>query len=167
MSRLMLAVAVPLDLSSSSSPVCGDLILEVSIVNGILTAKTAFGYHTVEDDEFVRIAEEAQYIMISAARPGLIPFLKYVPEWIVFLATSAREGREFVEGLRTNLTHGLENDSVKARSDPGEEEQLIKKASTLIYISGADTILVSVLNFFLAMLYAPDVQKKEYEELRG
>lgn len=60
-----------------------ELLRETS---GSIIMMIAFGYQTVKNDEFVRIAEEAQLAMVSAARPGaylvdFIPFLKYVPEW--------------------------------------------------------------------------------------
>ena len=37
--------------------------------------------------------------------------------------------------------------------------------SRVLLPAGADTILASVLNFFLGMLHAPDVHKKAQEEL--
>jgi len=69
---------------------------------------TAFGYQpTGHDDEFVRIAEQAQLAMVSAARPGaylvdLFPVLKYVPEWVpgAGFRKIAREGRELAEELQ-------------------------------------------------------------------
>ncbi|SJK97106.1 uncharacterized protein ARMOST_00356 [Armillaria ostoyae] len=149
----------------------------------------AFGYQTVKNDEFVRIAEEAQLAMVSAARPGaylvdFIPFLKYIPEWFpgAHFQRVAREGRDLAEDLqnkpyawaRKQFDEGKAKPSffrsiMEAKGlcsdDPVEEEQLIKKASALMYATGADTILASVLNFFLGMLHAPDVQKKAQEEL--
>ncbi|KAK0213184.1 cytochrome P450 [Desarmillaria ectypa] len=144
----------------------------------------AFGYQTVKNDEFVRIAEEAQFAMVSTARPGaylvdFIPLLKYVPEWFpgAHFQHVAREGRELAEDLQNKpyawarkyfFTSIMETKGL-CSDDPVEEEQLIKKAFALMYanelnisgilfLAGADTILASVLNFFLA-------KKKAQEEL--
>lgn len=156
---------------------------------GSIIMMIAFGYQTVKNDEFVRIAEEAQFAMVSAARPGayfvdFIPFLKYVPEWVpgAHFQCVAREGRELAEELQTKPYAWARRqfDEGKAKpsffrsimeakglcsDDPLEEEQLIRKATALMYATGADTILASVLNFFLAMLHAPEVQMKAQEEL--
>ncbi|PBK95476.1 cytochrome P450 [Armillaria gallica] len=163
-----------------------ELLRETS---GSIIMMIAFGYQTVKNDEFVRIAEEAQLAMVSAARPGaylvdFIPFLKYVPEWFpgAHFQRVARDGRELAEDLqnkpyawaRKQFDEGKAKPSfftsiMEAKGlcsdDPVEEEQLIKKASALMYATGADTILASVLNFFLGMLHAPDVQMKAQEEL--
>ncbi|KAK0437954.1 cytochrome P450 [Desarmillaria tabescens] len=124
---------------------------------------------SARNDEFVRIAEEAQFAMVSAARPGLI---------LLIPSPRAREGRKLAEDLQNKPYAWARKqfDEGKAKpsfftsimetkglcsGDPVEKEQLIKKASALMYATDADTILASVLNFFLAMLHAPDCIVKE------
>ncbi|KAK0469989.1 cytochrome P450 [Desarmillaria tabescens] len=156
---------------------------------GAIIMMIAFGYQTVENDEFVRIAEEAQLAMVSAARPGaylvdFLPFLKYVPEW--FPGTGfkrvAREGWELAQDLQDKPYAWAKKEFEEGRARPSfftalmaakglssddtvEEANIIKKASAVMYATGADTILASVLTFFLAMLHAPQVQKVAQEEL--
>ncbi|KAK0480275.1 cytochrome P450 [Armillaria novae-zelandiae] len=156
---------------------------------GAIIMMIAFGYQTVENDEFVRIAEDAQLAMVSAARPGayfvdFLPFLKYVPEWFpgAGFKRVAREGwelaqdlqnkpyawakREFEEGrARPSFFTALMDAKGLSSDNPVEEAKMIKKASAVMYATGADTILASVLTFFLAMLHAPHVQKVAQEEL--
>ncbi|PBK75449.1 cytochrome P450 [Armillaria solidipes] len=156
---------------------------------GAIIMMIAFGYQTVENDEFVRIAEDAQLAMVSAARPGaylvdFLPFLKYVPEWFpgAGFKRVAREGwelaqdlqnkpyawakKEFEEGrARPSFFTALMDAKGLSSDDPVEEAKMIKKASAVMYATGADTILASVLTFFLAMLHAPQVQKVAQEEL--
>src|ERR1700761_7391876 len=77
------------------------------IIRRRLKNQTAFGYEVKENDEFVRIAEEAQLAMVSAARPGaylvdFLPMLKYVPEWVpgAHFKKVAREGWELAQDLQ-------------------------------------------------------------------
>ncbi|KAF9020970.1 cytochrome P450 [Hymenopellis radicata] len=159
------------------------------VTTGAVIMMIAFGYQTEENDEFVRIAEEAQLAMVSAARPGqylvdFIPILKYVPEWFpgAGFKRTAREGWELAQDLQNKpyawakqrLDEGKARPSFftalmeakgLATDDPEEEQRIIKKASAVMYATGADTILASILTFFLGMLYSPHVQQKAQEEI--
>lgn len=152
--------------------------------------KIAFGYEPKENDEFVRIAEDAQLAMVSAARPGaylvdILPILKYVPEWMpgAGFRRVARKGYELAQELQEKpwawaeqqLAEGTARPSfftalIAAKGsflpkDLAEEEIMMKKACAVMYATAADTILASKLNFVLAMLHAPETQKKAQEEL--
>lgn len=113
----------------------------------------------MENDEFVRIAEEAQLAMVSAARPGaylvdVLPFLKYVPEWFpgANFKKVAREGWELAQDLqnkpfawaqqqldegkaRPSFFKTLMESKGLASDDPEEEMRIIKKASAVMYAS--------------------------------
>ncbi|KAJ7587011.1 cytochrome P450 [Mycena floridula] len=149
----------------------------------------AFGYQPGENDEFVRIAEEAQLAMVSAARPGAylvdsLPFLKFVPEWFpgADFKRVAREGWELAQELQERpwawaqerLAEGTAKPSFftllmeskgLVTDDPIEEQKLIQKACAVMYATGADTILASILTFFLAMVHTPHVQIAAQEEI--
>jgi hypothetical protein len=131
---------------------------------------TAFGYETTQDDEFVRIAEEAQLAMVSAARPGaylvdFLPFLKYVPEWMpgAGFRRVAREGRELAEDLQKKpfawALQQLEQGTAKpsfftrimdakglATDDPVEEREIVQKACAVMYASKLGIILLTRLS---------------------
>ncbi|KAH8799191.1 cytochrome P450 [Flagelloscypha sp. PMI_526] len=153
---------------------------------GAIIMKIAIGYDTVENDEFVRIAEEAQLAMVSAAQPGaylvdVIPILKYVPEWFpgAGFKTVARKGWELAQDLRNQPFAWAKQRFVEGNARPSffkmlmevldpdieENETLIKDNVAVMYATGADTILSSILTFYLAMLHSPDVQKTAQEEL--
>ncbi|KAL1742804.1 cytochrome P450 [Schizophyllum fasciatum] len=155
----------------------------------ILIVRAAFGYEPTKDDEFVRIAEEAQLAMVSAARPGaylvdIFPILKYVPEWVpgADFRRVAREGYELAQELQEKPWAWAQDQYAKGEAKPSfftallaakgsfskdatEEEKMMKKACAVMYATAADTILASLLNFVLAMLHAPEVQIKAREEL--
>lgn len=119
----------------------------------------AFGYQPTENDEFVRIAEEAQLAMVSAARPGaylvdFLSFLKYVPEWVpgADFKRVAREGWELAQELQEKpfawahkqLAEGKAERSFftalidakgLATDDPVEEQKMIQKACAVMYAS--------------------------------
>ncbi|KAL1659902.1 cytochrome P450 [Schizophyllum commune] len=141
------------------------------------------------DDNFVRIAEEAQLAMVSAARPGaylvdIFPILKYVPEWFpgAHFKRVAREGYELAQELQEKPWAWAQDQLAKGEAKPSfftallaakgsfskdatEEEKMMKKSCAVMYATAADTILASLLNFVLAMLHAPEVQIKAREEL--
>ncbi|KAI5899995.1 cytochrome P450 [Schizophyllum commune H4-8] len=141
------------------------------------------------DDEFVRVAEEAQLAMVSAARPGaylvdIFPILKYVPEWFpgARFKRVAREGYELAQELQEKPWAWAQDQFAKGEAKPSfftallaakgsfskdatEEEKMMKKSCAVMYATAADTILASLLNFVLAMLHAPEVQIKAREEL--
>ncbi|KAK0193596.1 cytochrome P450 [Armillaria mellea] len=143
---------------------------------GAIIMMIAFGYQTVENDEFVRIAEDAQLAMVSAARPGaylvdFLPFLKYVPEWFpgAGFKRVAREGWELAQDLQNKPYAWAKKEFEEGQSASellhsinGREGTILRRS---LYLAGADTILASVLTFFLAMLHAPQVQKVAQEEL--
>ncbi|KAJ7720782.1 cytochrome P450 [Mycena metata] len=159
------------------------------ITTGAIIMMIGLGYPITENDEFVRIAEASQLAMVSAARPGaylvdLLPILKYVPEWFpgASFQKVAREGRELSQELQTKpfawamkqfesgnalpsfFKDLMENKEV-ASDDPVEAQHIIQCATAVMYATGADTILASVLTFILAMLHAPHVRKIAQEEL--
>lgn len=114
----------------------------------------------------MRIAEEAQLAMVSAARPGaylvdFLPFLKHIPEWVPGAAFKrvAREGWELAQDLqnkpyawakrqleegkaRPSFFRALMEAKGLATDDPVEEERLIKKASAVMYASMYQSRLV-------------------------
>ncbi|EIM80470.1 cytochrome P450 [Stereum hirsutum FP-91666 SS1] len=156
---------------------------------GAVVMMIAFGYETKENDEFVRIAEEAQLAMVSAARPGaymvdVIPILRYVPEWFpgANFQRVARRGYELAQDLQQKpwvwgmnqykkgvakpsfFTSLMEPDGIAVQHSP-EKMKVIQKDCAVLYATAADTILASVLTFFLAMLHAPEVVTKAQAEL--
>ena len=119
----------------------------------------AFGYEPKEDDEFVRIAEEAQLAMVSAARPGaylvdIFPILKYVPEWFpgAHFKRVAREGYELAQELQEKPWAWAQDQLAKGEAKPSfftallaakgsfskdatEEEKMMKKSCAVMYAS--------------------------------
>lgn len=124
-----------------------------------LTLLQAFGYNTTENDEFVRIAEEAQLAMVRAARLGqylvdFFPILKHVPEWMpgADFQRVAREGLELANELlekpfnwaTKQLAEGKAEASFftslmetkgTSSEDPVEELKMIRQATALMYAS--------------------------------
>jgi hypothetical protein len=119
----------------------------------------AFGYKVTDKDEFVRIAEEAQLAMVSAARPGaylvdFLPFLKFAPEWFpgADFKRVAREGWELGQDLQNKpfawakkqFDEGraepsffkklMETQGI-ASDDPVEEQIIIKCTCAVLYAS--------------------------------
>ncbi|KAJ7608414.1 cytochrome P450 [Roridomyces roridus] len=159
------------------------------ITTGAIIMMIGLGYPIKENDEFVRIAEAAQLAMVSAARPGaylvdLLPILKYIPSWVPGAAFQkvASQGRALSEELQTkpfawamkqfeegnalpSFFKELMDNWEVASEDLGEARHIIRCATAVMYATGADTILSSALTFMLAMLHAPEVQKKAQEEL--
>ncbi|KAK6996045.1 cytochrome P450, partial [Favolaschia claudopus] len=146
------------------------------------------GYSIVEDDPFVRIAQQAQLAMVSAARPGaylvdLFPVLKYIPEWLpgASFQKVAREGRELSKKLQTEpfawaisqFRKGEAKpsffkalmDSERRTEQDSEHDTDIRAVTAVMYATAADTIFSSVLTFILAMLHAPEAQKAAQDEL--
>ncbi|KAI0318125.1 cytochrome P450, partial [Amylostereum chailletii] len=151
---------------------------------GSVMMRTAFGYQPTENDPLVRIAEEAMHVMVKAGRPGahlvdVLPILKYVPEWFpgAQFKRVAREGYKLAQELQNGAwswaTDQYEKGTAKEsvftflmdKVARGADVKRVKEDCALLYATGTDTIASSVLTFVLAMLHAPEVQRRAQEEL--
>jgi len=154
---------------------------------GAVILKIAFGYNIERKghDYLVDFANEANVIFSDSGQPGrwlvdVIPALKYLPEWLpgAGFKRTARKWRstlqEFYdkpfEFVKRQMATGnsslsfveyiLENGSV------GEnDENNLKYAAATLYGAGAETTIVVLATFHLAMTLYPAVLKRAQEEI--
>ncbi|KAL0958150.1 hypothetical protein HGRIS_000317 [Hohenbuehelia grisea] len=140
------------------------------------------------DDPYIRLAEAAQHPLMIAAVPGAflvdtIPWLKYVPAWFpgASFRRKAREWRKLVEQMcekpfrvaKDAMAQGRQQPSfvsyclaqIDESGDVAYQEKLIRDTAGTTYSAGADSTVVALSYFFLAMLDKPDVARKAQDEL--
>ncbi|KAF5384354.1 hypothetical protein D9615_003159 [Tricholomella constricta] len=156
---------------------------------GGLTLSVIYGHKVVSrDDEFLILAEESMNLLANKLAPGpgiwpvdIFPFLRYLPSWFPGAAfkQSAREWKmkihEFVEKPYAHALKRIENGDILPsflstilgqKLDLSKEaENDVKWAANSMYAASADTTISTVCNFFLAMIYNPDVLAKAQQEL--
>ncbi|KAI0638607.1 CyP450 monooxygenase [Trametes polyzona] len=143
-----------------------------------------------DDDKYVKIAKKAMDVFDNFMVPGRfmvesLPFLRHIPSWFpgAGFKRQAALWRKDVFALRhvpfeaaeENLARGdarpsiatafLEQRSHLEGEEATELGEMAKDLCALAYITGADTTFSSVVAFFLAMVNAPDVQRKAQAEL--
>ncbi|TRM58958.1 cytochrome P450 [Schizophyllum amplum] len=164
----------------------GDLESEVRYMAGIVILRVAYGLDiTSKDDPNVTAARAAAHTLIAVATPGAffvnsLPALKYVPEWMPG-AGFQRQAREW-HGLARKVVdrpfNRVKNSMVRAANgqpvnpsftsialEKGVDDAVIRDAAATMYLAGADTTAVTLLNFTLAMLDRPELQTRAQAEL--
>ncbi|KAF9265964.1 cytochrome P450 [Marasmius fiardii PR-910] len=154
-----------------------------------VTLGTMYGYDiTSSNDRLVHIAEEAIEAASYAISPAMMvvnvfPFLRHFPvKYPIFeFQRVIRNTRERLNEMRTvpyefvkkNMETGKGKPALLAKlladhkTNGGAEyqEELIIDAVTTAYAAGVETILVVLLNFYLAMALHPEIQEKARIEI--
>ncbi|TRM59642.1 cytochrome P450 [Schizophyllum amplum] len=161
----------------------GDLESEVRYMAGIVILRVAYGLDiTSKDDPNVTAARAAAHTLIAVATPGAffvnsLPALKYVPEWMpgAGFQRQAREwhglARKVVDRpfnrVKDSTANGMPvNPSFTSIAlEKGVDDAVIRDAAATMYLAGADTTAVTLLNFTLAMLDRPELQTRAQVEL--
>ncbi|KAL1751253.1 cytochrome P450 [Schizophyllum commune] len=162
-----------------------DLEAELRLWAAQLTLGIAYGLdiqsrddpHVTEAGELVRMVTETciqgSYLVNS------IPTLKYVPEWMpgAGFKRVAREGRavahDIVHRPFREVKESLSNGAPRTPSFAfdalanGADDIAIRDAAATMYNAGTDTTVVTLLNFTLAMLDNPKLQRRAQDELDG
>ncbi|KAL1672538.1 cytochrome P450 [Schizophyllum commune] len=160
-----------------------DLEAEVRLMTGRLILAAAYGVdvrtkedpHVVEADALMRMlttsAVPSSYLVNS------VPALKYVPEWMPGASSSipgqseADIPQEIVDRpfneVKQSMVDGTpERPSFVSRSlEKGAEDRVIRDAAATMYNGGTDTTVVTILNFVLAMLDNPSLQRRAQSDL--
>ncbi|KAF1978184.1 cytochrome P450 [Bimuria novae-zelandiae CBS 107.79] len=126
---------------------------------GSVILKVTYGYNTVPrgNDPFVDLATKTMVQFADAITPGrwtvdILPFLRYVPDWVPgtgFKETARRMAVQLIQYIGSDR----------------EAEFVHKWAALALYLGGADTTVSAIITFFLAITVFPEVQKKAQEEL--
>ncbi|KIJ97415.1 hypothetical protein K443DRAFT_133869 [Laccaria amethystina LaAM-08-1] len=157
---------------------------------GGVALSLAYGIKVLpREDPYIRIAEEAlegmaQVTVSTRVLVELIPFLKYIPEWmpgagfkrqarIWFGLQKKFRERPFDDCLK-ELAAGtvqpcftsacMENVDRKA-GDAEHQREVIQDTSAMVFAAGAHSTLSAMETFLLAMVNFPEVQLKAQEEL--
>ncbi|EJD37774.1 cytochrome P450 [Auricularia subglabra TFB-10046 SS5] len=140
----------------------------------------------LKDDPYIQLGEESLAIASKASSQGaylvdVMPFLKYFPSWLPGMGfkRQAREWRalqfrardsphEFVKAqlaagtARHSMTSNLLSSDFDGRPIP---EDVIKNSAGMVYFAGADTSVVTMNSFVMAMVKHPDIQRKAQQEV--
>ncbi|TQV91100.1 cytochrome p450 oxidoreductase [Cordyceps javanica] len=169
------------------------LIQHIKNEAAAIILKITYGYatHRHLPDPLVHLIEEMMNNFSKAQKPGywmvdLMPALESLPAWLPgmgFKATAAAWRKtntrvedvpfSFVQGQMAKGVHrpsyvskqierNLQNG--EATMDP-EMENTIKRTAAVMYAGGADTTVIILSAFFLAMILYPDVQRKAQKEI--
>ncbi|KZS88711.1 cytochrome P450 [Sistotremastrum niveocremeum HHB9708] len=153
----------------------------------------AYGYSAGEGDYFVELADRWMQHINNATKPGMwlvdsYPILKYLkylppifpkPAFLKFALSQKKMNHELLSGplnwVKEEMNKGRAVSGLTAKkfsefSDSGkehsaEEEDIIAHSAWALYIAGADTIVSSIITFFLCMTLNPDVQSRAQEEI--
>ncbi|KAJ7235545.1 cytochrome P450 [Mycena rebaudengoi] len=173
----------PDGVSSHLRHMTGEAIM--SIAYGIQVLPTS--------DPYIELVEKAMHTFSLAAVRGrylvdYIPALKYVPDWFpgAGFKRKAKEWKKltqaavetpFAEAKRNiasdRIATGTATPSftsygmqiVEESQDKAYIEMAVKNSAASMYTAGADTTLVALTNFILAMLANPDAQKMAQVEI--
>ncbi|VDB94056.1 unnamed protein product [Peniophora sp. CBMAI 1063] len=147
----------------------------------------AYGYpDATSTDTHVEVANRAQASAIDALRAGniwlvdIFPVLRYIPDWFpgANFKRVARKGRELVEDMRSgtlewSLKHyqdGKMQTSFFTKLMEMHEGgsiglDIVRDSCATFHPVATDTTTAAIMIFVLAMLHAPDVQKRAQEAL--
>ncbi|KZS91604.1 cytochrome P450 [Sistotremastrum niveocremeum HHB9708] len=148
--------------------------------------KTIYGY-TVEsnDDYLVTKIEDWMKVYNSTMHPGTwlvdsYPILKYYPGWLpgggfqTFMAkrrASTEEVRNLpFEWAKLEIKSGKSYPSfvlnqMSRENIIPEHEEIVKNVAGTMYMAGVDTVVSTMLIFFLLMTLNPDAQKRAQDEI--
>ncbi|KAF8335162.1 cytochrome P450 [Amanita rubescens] len=166
-----------------------DFVRHVRRNAGAVILSVAYGWKvTSNDDYFVRLNEEAFSIHNLIKKPSgwlveFFPLLRFLPSWFPgngykrraahfkdriwqFDNVPHRWAKEQIESGK--FTESFSSQHLRPEDGhmvDGEEEDIVKWASSALYFGGADTTVGSVLSFILLMTLYPDVQKRAQDEI--
>ncbi|KPM36011.1 O-methylsterigmatocystin oxidoreductase [Neonectria ditissima] len=168
-------------LSATANP------LELFRETGAVILKIAYGYtaEPFKNDLLVDMAGDAMDKFARAGVPGafmvdMMPFLRYLPDWIPgtgfkkiaqqWKAELTRTTEKPYAFVKDQLAKGKDDSSFLSRlmeaGDSTPEERFTNKWSAMsLYTAGADTTVSALACFFLAMTIFPEVQEKAQEEI--
>ncbi|KAF8518587.1 cytochrome P450 [Gautieria morchelliformis] len=157
---------------------------------GAIIMEVVYGIKVLaRQDPYIDTAEKALASLGFASNPGsflvdIIPMLKYVPEWFpgASFQTKARHWRKLAVEMNTapfnvvkqslksgmatpSFTASLLEEMYQAGDVPSGQEEVIRGSGSTLYAGGADTTVLALTTFFLAMRLFPEVQRKAQEEL--
>ncbi|KAF5228903.1 hypothetical protein FAUST_10751 [Fusarium austroamericanum] len=158
-------------------------------VSGSIMLRILYNYETDpnKNDHIVSMANTVMEEFSKATSPGawavdLVPWLKYLPEWIpgagfkktakVFRDHLLQNVKDPYNYVRDQMARGNDHVSYVAglvgdihrKIDP-EEESVIQWTAASMMNAGTDTTGATLLSFFAAMVIYPDVQKRAQEEI--
>ncbi|KZT37255.1 cytochrome P450 [Sistotremastrum suecicum HHB10207 ss-3] len=170
-----------------------DFRTHVSLCSRASVLHAAYGYSAGEGDYFVELADRWMQHINNATRPGMwlvdsYPILKYLkylppifpkPAFLKFALSQKKINHELLSGplnwVKEEMSKGRAISGLAAKkfsefSESGkeqtaEEEDIIAHSAWALYIAGADTIVSSIITFFLCMTLNPDVQSRAQEEI--
>lgn len=137
-----------------------------------------------QPDSLVRLinkvmAEFSEAVVVGAWLVDLIPWLRYVPDWVPGTAFKriARQWKkdcdEVMDVPADFVLHQMERNAAKpsyverllSSDRDAEDWKDIKQSAAALYAGGADSTAAGLSFFFLAMTAFPDVQVKAREEI--
>ncbi|KAH9478027.1 Cytochrome P450 monooxygenase 98 [Psilocybe cubensis] len=167
-----------------------DVIGNLRHMAGETIMSVAYGLEVKpKDDPYIRTAEQGVHPLVAAGVPGaflvdVLPFLKYVPEWMpgAGFQTKAREWKKLALNMveipfaaaKRNLANGVSSLCVASLSlqklengttDDAYAEDIIQGVTGTMYAAGSDTTVSAVASCILGLLDKPEVIKKAQEEL--
>ncbi|KAE8825852.1 hypothetical protein PTNB73_09362 [Pyrenophora teres f. teres] len=164
-----------------------DLWNHLRKMTGSVILKITYGYTTVAHgpDPLVELAAQAGQQFGDAITPGkwmvdTLPFLRHLPNG--FPGTSFKKTAEvfkdtmnqcvetpyaFVKQQMREKRHKTSylSQAIEDIGDDAEMEFHHKWSAQSLFTAGSDTTAASLMNFFLAMMIFPEIQKKAHEEL--
>ncbi|KAI0365451.1 cytochrome P450 [Pilatotrama ljubarskyi] len=169
-----------------------DVVKHLRHMTGAIIMMVSYGHQVVSaEDEYVALAERVREH--GEARPpagvaliDLLPLLKYVPPWFPGAAfhEHAAKGRAFSHMMlsapfgmvkeRMAAGNAVPSMATRLLSRTGElpldgtgmdADTFVRDCCGVVYSAGADTTLVALRNFLLAMMRYPVVQKRAQQEL--
>jgi cytochrome P450 len=190
-SRNSLATFYPVEEEETKRFLCNvlnepdDLIAHIRRTAGAIILKISHGYSVEDDsDPFVEMADKAMFNFSEVMVPGaflvdFIPVLRYLPEWFpgAGFQRDAKQWRQLLIDTATKphefvLEHLAKGDAAPSFTSQllqggvtPEEEDLIKWASSSMYLGGSDTTVSTIHAFFLAMTMYHKVFKKAQAEI--
>ncbi|KAF5660152.1 hypothetical protein FHETE_9125 [Fusarium heterosporum] len=158
-------------------------------VSGSIMLRILYNYETdpEKNDPIVATANQVMEEFSQATSPGawmvdLIPWLRYIPEWMPgsgFKRVAKTYREHLLQGVerpynyvREQMASGNDDVSyvagliqdVHRKIDP-EEERVIQWTAASMMNAGTDTTGATLLAFFAAMVIYPDVQKRAQEDI--
>ncbi|KAL1725532.1 cytochrome P450 [Schizophyllum commune] len=150
---------------------------------GALVLGIAYGVDIKSDeDQRVIDARALMHMLAGSTIQGSylvnnVPALKYVPDWMpgAGFKRVAREWRPRAQGIvdrpfeevKKSLTDGSfpAQSFVRTTLEKGGDERAIRDAAATMYNAATDTTVTNILNFVLAILDHPEIQRRAQAEL--
>ncbi|KAI1788998.1 cytochrome P450 [Ganoderma leucocontextum] len=161
------------------------LSLEIKKLAGTIIVMIAYGYKSSGDDDLIiNTVDKSMEDFGTIFAPGAFmadafPFLRHIPDWFPgagWKKAVAKHRETFVAmvelpymWVREQMAAGTARPSFASAllegNQDAEKEYLIKMTAASLYAGGADTTVVAITNFFLAMTCFPDIQLKAQAEI--